>query len=228
MATYDYGKVSELIYAIIALVAAVGLCAWLLWRNRGLRQDLEKAQARNQALREDRAIRQNLQRVLDRREAEIRRLRARVAAFESDYQEMESRASDLNMSLFKESGLRILAEKEDGVKRMKMEQLEHQLSEARNKLKAQEEAAGEKLRAALQEHDSAAARTEAQLRGEINRLNEEIRKRDNEIGRLQTLNARRLARKAQAETGGLDQVTLEDVLKVDKPGAEASREATEP
>ncbi len=208
----SYGKVSELIYAIIALVLAIGLCAWLFWRNRALKRELDRARERNQALREDRAIRQNLQRVLDRREAEIHRLRARVTAFENDYQEMENRASDLNMSLFKESGLRILAEKEDGVKRMKMEQLEQQLAEANRRLKAQKEADEEALRAALAEHDTAAAKTEAQLRGEINRLNEEIHKRDNEIGRLQTLNARRLARKAQADAA-LDQVTIEDVLK---------------
>lgn len=213
MAESPRGKVSGLIYAIIALVLAVGLCAWLAWRCHALKQALDKAQARNQALREDRAIRQNLQRVLDRREAEIRRLRARVAAFESDFQEMESRASDLNMSLFKESGLRILAEKEDGVKRMKMEQLEQQLAAARDRLKAQAEADEEKLRTQLQAHDTAAARTEAQLRGEIARLNEEIHKRDNEIGRLQTLNARRLARKAQADSANPNQVTLEDVLR---------------
>ena len=201
-----------MIYAIIAVVALAGVGAWLAWYCPTRRQALEKANARVRQMKEDRAIRQNLQHVLDRREAEIRRLRARVTAFESDYHEMESRATDLNMHLFQESGRRILAEKEDGVKRMKMEQLEHQLSDARNKLKAQEEAAGEKLRAALQEHDSAAARTEAQLRGEINRLNEEIRKRDNEIGRLQTLNARRLARRAQADAKAMDQVTLDDIL----------------
>ena len=54
----------------------------------------------------------------ERREAEIRKLRARVDAYEKDYQEMESRASDLSMHLFQESGLRIIAEKEDGAKRM--------------------------------------------------------------------------------------------------------------
>ena len=36
----------------------------------------------------------NLQHVLERREAEIHRLRARVTAYEKDFQEMESRASD--------------------------------------------------------------------------------------------------------------------------------------
>lgn len=192
---------SALIYAIIAAVALAGVCAWLAWYCARLRQALDKANARVQQMKEDRAIRQNLQHVLDRREAEIRRLRARVSAFESDYQEMESRASDLNMHLFQESGRRILAEKEDGVKRMKMEQLEHQLADARRQMKDE-----------VARHDAVAAKTEAGLRGEIARLSEEITKRDNEIGRLQTLNARRLARKQQQENGGLDQVTIEDIL----------------
>ena len=190
-----------MIYAIIAVVALAGVCAWLAWYCSTLRQALEKANARVRQMKEDRAIRQNLQHVLDRREAEIRRLRARVTAFESDYHEMESRATDLNMHLFQESGRRILAEKEDGVKRMKMEQLEQQLSDTRQALKDE-----------VARHDAAAAQTEAELREEIARLGEEITKRDNEIGRLQTLNARRLARRQQAENGGLDQVTIEDLL----------------
>ena len=190
-----------MIYAIIAVVALAGVCAWLAWYCSTLRQALEKANARVRQMKEDRAIRQNLQHVLDRREAEIRRLRARVTAFESDYHEMESRATDLNMHLFQESGRRILAEKEDGVKRMKMEQLEQQLSDTRQALKDE-----------VARHDAAAAQTEAELREEIARLGEEITKRDNEIGRLQTLNARRLARRAQADAKAMDQVTLDDIL----------------
>lgn len=191
-----------MIYAIIALVALAALCGWLVWRLIALRKALEKARARNQSLREDRAIRQNLQHVLERREAEIHRLRARVTAYEKDFQEMESRASDLNMSLFKESGLRILAEKEDGVKRMKMEQLEHQLAEARNRLKDQEAKSREAL-----EKQAAQAEADAEA------LRQEIASRDAEISRLQTLNARRLARKAQQDSGGLDQMTIDDILR---------------
>ena len=191
-----------MIYAIIALVALAALCGWLIWRLIALRKALEKAHARNQSLREDRAIRQNLQHVLERREAEIHRLRARVTAYEKDFQEMESRASDLNMSLFKESGLRILAEKEDGVKRMKMEQLEHQLAEARNRLKDQEA----KSRDALEKQA-------AQAEADAEALRKEIASRDAEISRLQTLNARRLAKKAQQDSGGLDQMTIDDILK---------------
>lgn len=225
------GKVSALIYAIIASVALAGLCAWLIWRYAALKEALEKANARNRALREDRAIRQNLQRLLDKREAEIRRLRARVTAYESDVQEMESRASDLNMSLFKESGLRILAEKEDGVKRMKMEQLEQQLAESGKKLRDQQARADARLRDELQRRDEAAAKTEAELRGQIARLSAEAERsqqalreqiaareaqivtRDAEIARLQTLNARRLARKAQSDNGGLDQISIDEFLK---------------
>ena len=212
-----------MIYAIIAAVVLAGVCAWLAWYCGSLRKALAKANERIRQLKEDRAIRQNLQRLLDRREADIRRLRARVSAFESDYQEMESRASDLNMHLFQESGRRILAEKEDGVKRMKMEQLEQQLAEADKRLSEQKARAEERLRDELARRDAAAAKMEASLRGEIARLSaeagkseealrEEITKRDNEIGRLQTLNARRLARRQQ-DNGGLDQVTIEDVLK---------------
>ena len=214
---------SALIYAIIVAVLLAGLCAWLAWYCTALRKALEKANARVRQLREDRAIRQNLQHVLDNREAEIRRLRARVTAFENDYQEMESRASDLNMHLFQESGRRILAEKEDGVKRMKMEQLEQQLASARERLREQEEQSEARLNEELARHDATAAKVEAALRGEIARLSAEagksedalraeIAKRDAEIGRLQTLNARRLARKAQAEASAMNQVTIEDIL----------------
>ena len=178
---------SNLIYAIIALVALVGLSAWLIWRCLALRSALAKSQSRCHELQRDRAIRQNLQHVLERREAEIHRLRARVTAFENDYQEMESRATDLNMHLFQESGRRILAEKEDGVKRMKMEQLEQQLAEARNRLKAQEAnscpgGATEKLGRSRPRPTPPWARRS-------------LASRDEEIGRLQTLNARRLAKR---------------------------------
>ena len=216
-----------MIYAIIALVVLAGLCAWLIWRCVSLREALEKTRARNKALQEDRAIRQNLQQLLERREAEIRRLRARVTAFESDYQEMESRASDLNMSLFQESGRRILAEKEDGVKRMKMEQLEHQLAEANRRLASQRAESEAKLKDELARHDAAAAKTEAGLRAEIARLSAdaaqseaalrgELAQRDAEISRLQTLNARRLARRSQPDGVNPDQVTLDDILKFEE------------
>ena len=178
-----------MLYAIIALVALVILSAWLIWHSHGLRTALNKAQARLQELQEERAIRQNLQHVLDRREAEIRRLRGRIAAFESDYQEMETRASDLNMSLFRESGLRILAEKEEGANRLKMEQLEKQVSDGRKKLRQQQDESAETIR----------------------RMQDLINSQEKEIARLRQANARRI-KKPPVESTLKDQITLDDVL----------------
>ena len=180
-----------MLYAIIALVALAGLAAWLIWRCRQLHRDLNKVRGQMQQMREDRAIRQNLQHVLDRREAEIRRLRSRMAAFESDYQEMENRASDLNVSLFRESGLRILAEKEDGAKRLKMEQLEKQVDDANQKLRAQ--------------------RAEAEANEQ--KLLAQIADQEKEIARLRQANARRMKRPS-TDPALSNQVTLDDVLHI--------------
>ena len=197
-----------LIYAVIALVALAVAAAWLCWRCLSLRKALARSQARCHELQKERAIRQNLQQVLDRREADIRRLRAKMATYENDYHEMESHASDLSVSLFRESGLRILAEKEDGAKRLKMEQLEQQLADMRDKLRRKE--------AQRQEEAGQAARREQQLREDMAaqqaRLQEEIDKQESEINRLRTINARRLARRTQSDNGTLDQVTLDDIL----------------
>ena len=182
--------VSDLIYAIIALVALVGLSAWLIWRCLALRSALAKSQSRCHELQRDRAIRQNLQQVLDRREAEIRRLRSRMASFESDYHEMETRASDLNVSLFRESGLRILAEKEDGAKRLKMEQLEQQTTELRRKLRQQQDEAAETVR----------------------RMQDLITSQEKEIARLRQANARRIRKSAATDPLIANQVTLDDLL----------------
>ncbi len=181
-----------MLYAIIALVALAALAAWLVWRCVKLREALAKAQLRCQSLQKDRAIRQNLQQVLDRREAEIRRLRGRMAAFESDYQEMQNRASDLNVSLFRESGLRILAEKEEGAKRLKMEQLEKQVSDGRRKLREQQAEAAETIR----------------------RMQDLIAGQEKEIARLRQANARRIKRPAEPVMA--NQVTLDDVLGGDQ------------
>ena len=179
-----------MLYAIIALVALAGLSAWLIWRCATLRRVLTKTRTRCQELQKDRAIRQNLQHVLERREAEIRRLRSRMASFESDYHEMETRASDLNVSLFRESGLRILAEKEDGAKRLKMEQLEKQVSDARRRLKEQQAEAAETVR----------------------RMQDLITTQDKEIARLRQANARRIKRPA-ADAALENQITLDEILK---------------
>ncbi len=177
-----------MLYAIIALVALAALAGWLIWRCASLREALDKSRQRCRELQKDRAIRQNLQQVLERREAEIRRLRSRMASFESEYQEMQTRASDLNVSLFRESGLRILAEKEDGAKRLKMEQLEKQVSDGRRKLREQQEEAAETIR----------------------RMQDLISGQEKEIARLRQAGARRM--KKPVDPVLQNQVTLEDVL----------------
>lgn len=179
-----------LIYVVVALVILLILTAWLIWRCRKLHIALNRAQDSVRELQKDRAIRQNLQHVLERREAEIRRLRSRMADFESDYHEMESRASDLNVSLFRESGLRILAEKEEGANRMKLEQLEQQVSEGRRKLRRQQDEAAETVR----------------------RLQDLISTQEKEIARLRQANARRL-RRTSTDPVLDNQITLDDVLK---------------
>ena len=179
-----------MLYCIIAIVVLACLSGALIWRCHGLGRSLEKAQARCQELQKDRAIRQNLQHVLERREAEIRRLRSRMASFESDYQEMENRASDLNMSLFRESGLRILAEKEDGAKRLKMEQLEKQVSDLRKRLREQQDEAAETIR----------------------RMQDLISSQEKEIARLRQANARRLKKPAGTDPVIVNQVTLDDLM----------------
>ena len=210
-----------MIYAIIALVALAVAAAWLCWRCATLRKALTKSQSRCQALQKDRAIRQNLQHVLDRREAEIRRLRARVSTYESDYQEMESKASDLSMSLFQESGRRILAEKEDGARRLKLEQMEQELAELRRKRRedADRQKADEaRFREELERREAEAREREAELREQADAREAELRgqidAQESEINRLRTINARRLARRTvPSGAGALDQVTLDDILK---------------
>lgn len=66
-----------MLYAIFALVALVILTAWLIWRCRTLHVTLTRTQTHLQQMQKEKARRQNLQQVLERREAEIRRLRER-------------------------------------------------------------------------------------------------------------------------------------------------------
>lgn len=183
------GGVYALLYAIIALVALVILASWLIWRCRTLHVTLTRTQAHLQQMNKERARRQNLQQLLERREAEIRRLRQRLDTYESDFKEMESRTSDLNMSLFRESGLRILAEKEEGANRLKLEQLEKQVSDARKKLRQQQDESAETIR----------------------RMQDLINTQEKEIARLRQANARRI-KKPPADNILNNQITLDDVL----------------
>jgi chromosome segregation ATPase len=150
---------------------------------------LTRTQTHLQQMQKEKARRQNLQQVLERRVAEIRRLRERLDAYESDFQEMERRTSDLNMSLFRESGLRILAEKEEGANRLKLEQLEKQVSDGRKKLRQQQDESAETIR----------------------RMQDLINSQEKEIARLRQANARRI-KKPAVDTGLENQITLDDVL----------------
>ena len=179
-----------MVYWIIAVVALALLAGLLGWRVWALRRALQHAEARRRELQKERAIRQNLQRACDNRDAELKRLRERVEDYEDQFRELEDRTSDLNMTLFHESGRRILAEKEEGAKRLKMEQLETQLDQARERCRAAE---------------AAAAQREAELRAVIDQ-------QEKEISRLRTANARRLARRTAPDASNAGQVTLEDIL----------------
>lgn len=176
-----------MIFLIIALALAVAAAGILAWRLRNARQALSRAEAACKSLREDRAIRQNLQHILERREAELRRLRAQLRQHEAEAQEMESRASELNLTLFRESGLRILAEKEEGAKRMKMDLMEKQLDEANRRLRAAKAEADESGRA----------------------LREVIARQSAQIERLTAAQTRRPARRG---TELPNQITLGDIL----------------
>ena len=178
----------DMVYLIVALALALGLAGYLGWRLTAARRALRRAEAECRDLRKDRAIRQNLQRILNARDGEIRRLRERVREFEENAQALEDRASELNLNLFRESGLRILAEKEDGAKRMKMDLLERQLIEAKE---------------ALQRQAGAAKAREGELMETIQRQQARIDKLAADRGRR--------ARRTPAE-GLPDQVTLEDIL----------------
>ena len=176
-----------MIYLIIALALAVGAAGLLGWRLYGANRALERAESRCRSMQKDRAIRQNLQYMLDGRDEELRRLRGQLREYEAQAQEMESRASELNLSLFHESGLRILAEKEDGAKRMKMDLMERQLDDANRKLK-------ELRQESAQERD---------------RLNAIIAKQAERIEQLSAPQPRRAARRNELP----DQISLDDLLK---------------
>ena len=182
--------VEALVYLIIALVLAIALVGWLAWRLFSVRQALTRAEQERRDMQKDRAIRQNLQRILNTRDSEIRRLRERLRQYEADAHELESRASELNLNLFRESGLRILAEKEDGAKRLKMEQLEQQTTELRRKLRQQQDEAAETVR----------------------RMQDLITSQEKEIARLRQANARRIRKSAATDPLIANQVTLDDLL----------------
>lgn len=157
-----------------------------------MQRQLEKAEKqleeRTQEVQRLRAVRQDLERICNGRGAEIRRLRAQEARHVAEIRELEEKASELNVSMFRESGLRILAEKEDSAKRLKVELLEKQLAEARRLLK---------------EGEAQAQSAEAMYQSII-------ADRDGEIARLQASHGRR----SRARNRSLEnQISVEEILK---------------
>ena len=177
---------------IIALVLVVGAAGYLAWRLYGTAQALKRSEEERREMEQDRAIRQNLEHLLDSRIAENRKLRSRLRKTEDDLREMEQQAHDLNLNLFHESGLRILKEKEEGARRMKLDLLERQVDEANQKLKRQAE-----------EH-----------RASEEMLQQIISEKQDEIDRLSAAQARRGSRR-RAE-GLPNQVTLTDLLSAEE------------
>lgn len=178
-----------MLYLIIALVLAVAGAGFLGWRFYGANQALARARAQCREMEQDRAIRQNLQHLLDGRIAENRKLKSRLRKTEDDLRQMEQQAHDLNLNLFHESGMRILKEKEEGARRMKLDLLEKQLDEANEKLRQQAEESRE---------------TEAMLK-------QIIADKDAEIDRLTLAQARRASRR-RAE-GLPNQVTISELME---------------
>ena len=181
----------ELVVLIILAVLLAAYGIWITSRYMGLvrlRKDLEKA---GQELERQRMLKQNLERICGKRGAEIRRLRAVNAQQSAALQELEEKTSELNVTMFRESGLRILAEKEEGARRMKMELLEKQLADVRRALKEQE----------------------AQSRGAEEMYQAIIAEKDQQITKLQAAHAKRAKARARAE-GIPDQISMDDLLGV--------------
>lgn len=183
-----------MIYLIIALCLAVGAAGMLGWQLHRMSKSLKKSERQCQELQQDRVIRQNLQHMLNGRNAEVKRLRARLRRREEDLDELEKQISDLNLNLFNESGLRILSDKEKSAWRMKLELMEKQLDESNLKLKQQ------KLDA----------------EADVARLTGIIVDQQARIDRLNASAARRAARKRQESLP--EQMTFTDLLSGDNDG----------
>lgn len=175
--------------ALSALLAAYGV--WITIRYRGLVKLRQNLSETDRELQRQKLLKQNLERICDKRGAELRRLRAVNARQAQALQELEEKTSQLNVTMFRESGLRILAEKEDGARRMKMELMERQLMETRKALREQE----------------------MQSRGAEEMYQAIIAEKDQQISKLQAAHARRAKARAKAE-GIPDQITMEELLTI--------------
>lgn len=183
-----------MLFLTIMIILLAAFSSWMIWKCMQLSGKVRQLEERTRELPRLKAIRQNLERMCEGRGAEIRRLRGCLAEQNATVRELEEKASSLNVSLFNESGLRILAEKEEGARRMKMAQLEKELSEARKQLR---------------ERETQAQNSELMYQTII-------KEKDAEIVRLQAAHARRAKVKAKAATGGLDQISLDDILTMNK------------
>ena len=192
-----------MIYLIIALaVVSAGACV-LGWRLYCVAKALGNSEARCRSLQKERAQRENLQMILDSRTAENRRLKGRLHKLEDDMEAMEQQTSELNLNLFHESGLRILREKEEGARRMKMDLMERQLDQANDRLKQERREAREanaRLNQVIEE--------QRQTIEDQKRTIEEQRKSIEELSAPAPV-SRRAARRRE---GLPNQVTLDDLL----------------
>jgi chromosome segregation ATPase len=192
--------------ALVLALLAAGFLGWRLWDATKLLRRLERER---HAWQQDKVIRQNLQQMIDGRNAEVKRLRSRLKKSEAALADMEKQASELHLNLFHESGLRILREKEEGARRMKLALMEKQLDEANRKLKAQKDEASRRLK----EQKAEALADEARLSGIIAQQQAEIEK-------LTASQARRAPRRAHTDLP--NQMTLSDLL--DDAGDEPAKE----
>lgn len=189
-----------MIYALAtALVLALLAAGFLGWRLWDATKRLRRLERERHAWQQDKVIRQNLQQMIDGRNAEVKRLRSRLKKSEAALADMEKQASELHLNLFHESGLRILREKEEGARRMKLALMEKQLDEANRKLKAQKDEASRRLK----EQKAEALADEARLSGIIAQQQAQIEK-------LTASQARRAPRRAHTDLP--NQMTLSDLL----------------
>lgn len=174
-----------LLIAATTLLMVYGL--WITRRYLGLiklRQSLDEA---NQALAKQKLLKQNLERICDKRGTELRKLRQVNQQQARALKELEDKTAELNVTMFRESGLRILAEKEEGARRMKMALMEKQLAQARQALKTQEE----------------------QTRGMEQMYQSIIAEKDQQLEKLQAAHARRAKVRARAE-GVPNQISMDE------------------
>ena len=176
------------IYVLIGLLLALGGAAAAVWfwlQNRRLKEQLAGMADRAEELKQVQAIRRNLQYICDRRGAELNRIRGIVHRYEDQIRDMEAEISRVNVQMFEESGRRILAQKDEGTYRIKLNQAEKELDDLRRRLRE-------------------GRAVEARLRAEL-------QAREEEIGRLRAPKPRRAARRSAdpLETG---QITVDDLL----------------